>query len=229
MSFVTFEGIDGSGKTTQASRLVDALRARGASVIATKEPDGGRIGKDIRAILVAQRAHRLTAYEEALLVCAARYDHVRSVIRPAIAAGKWVVCDRFVDSTFAFQSFENDVSERFFDVVSKEIIGSTMPSFTFILDIDPTAALHRRERESLNRDADPAEAHRDFDRIRRGLLEAAERDPKRCHVIDAAADVLAVTAQIVSILQASGLLSEKAKFHSDQASRATPPAGDRSS
>lgn len=218
MRFVTFEGIDGSGKTTQASRLVEVLRASGATVIAAKEPDGGRIGKDVRAILVAKRAHRLTAYEEALLVCAARYDHVRSVIRPAIETGKWVVCDRFVDSTFAFQTFENDVSERFFDVVSKDVIGPTMPHFTFILDIDPIAASLRRNGESFNRDEDPAEAHRDFDRIRRGLLEAAARDPKRCHVIDATADVAAVTAQIISILQASGLLSGRAKVHSDQTS-----------
>lgn len=218
MTFVTFEGIDGSGKTTQTSRLVDALRTSGADVIAAKEPDGGRIGKEIRAILVARRDRALSAYEEALLVCAARYDHVRSVIRPAIEAGKWVVCDRFVDSTFAFQAFENDVSEQFFDAVSNEVVGPTMPTFTFILDIDPYVALHRRNGKSSNRHPDPAEAHRNFDRIRRGLLGAASRDPRRCHVIDATADPDAVAAQIAAIIQASGLLSGKAICLADQLS-----------
>lgn len=206
MAFVTFEGIDGSGKTTQAKRLVAELRERGVQVVATKEPDGGHIGKEIRAILVKQRELRLDAYEEALLVSAARYDHVRSVIRPALDAGLWVVCDRFIDSTFAFQTFENSVSQSFFDVVSSHIVGTTLPDFTFILDIDADAALRRRAENTAARASDPAEAHRNFGRIRRGLLEAARRDPQRCHVIDATGSEEWITAQILDVLRSAGRL-----------------------
>lgn len=206
MAFVTFEGIDGSGKTTQAKRLVAELRERGVQVVATKEPDGGHIGKEIRAILVKQRELRLDAYEEALLVSAARYDHVRSVIRPALDASLWVVCDRFIDSTFAFQTFENSVSQSFFDVVSSHIVGTTLPDFTFILDIDADAALRRRAENTAVRASDPAEAHRNFGRIRRGLLEAARRDPQRCHVIDATGSEEWITAQILDVLRSAGRL-----------------------
>jgi len=206
MAFVTFEGIDGSGKTTQAERLITALGKRGIEVVAAKEPDGGHIGPEIRAILVKQRARRLDAYEEALLVSAARHDHVGSVIRPALDAGSWVVCDRFIDSTFAFQVFENTVPELFFDVVSSHVAGQTRPDFTFILDLDAKTALQRRDANETARHSDPAEAHRNFGRIRRGLLEAARRDPQRCHVIDATGSEEWITAQILDVLQAAGRL-----------------------
>lgn len=206
MAFVSFEGIDGSGKTTQAKLFVDALRELGVTVVATKEPDGGKIGKEIRDILIKERDQPLSACEEALLVCAARYDHVRSVIRPAISAGKWVVCDRFIDSTFAFQVFENDVSEQFFDIASDHIIGQTIPSMTFILDIDPAEASLRRRCGTNDRHEDPAEARRDFSRIRRGLLKTAERFPSRCHVIDAAAAADIVADRIQGVAHRSGLL-----------------------
>lgn len=206
MAFVSFEGIDGSGKTTQAALFVSALRELGVAVVAAKEPDGGRIGKEIRNILITERDQPLSASEEALLVSAARYDHVRSVIRPAIDSGKWVVCDRFIDSTFAFQVFENDVSDHFFDVISAHVIGPTLPAMTFILDLDPAEASSRRARDGRDRHEDPAEDRREFSRIRRGLLKAAERFPSRCHVIDAAADVDTVAGRIQAVARRSGLL-----------------------
>ncbi len=206
MAFVTFEGIDGSGKTTQAKHLVAALDERDIQVVAAKEPDGGHIGGEIRQILVKQRERALDAYEEALLVSAARYNHVRSVVRPALDAGIWVVCDRFIDSTFAFQVFENHVAEPFFDVVSSHVIGQTRPDVTFILDLDAEAALQRRDEGHSARHTDPAEAHRNFGRIRRGLLEAARRDPQRCHVIDATGDEEGIATQILDILRAAGHL-----------------------
>lgn len=206
MAFVTFEGIDGSGKTTQAKRLVTVLGERSITVVPAKEPDGRHIGLEIRAILVKQRARKLDPYEEALLVSAARYDHVRSVIRPALDAGSWVVCDRFIDSTFAFQVFENHVSESFFDVVSSHVADQTHPDFTFILDLDAEVALQRRSTGASLRHTDPAEAHRNFGRLRRGLLEVARRDPGRCHVIDATGSEERVGAQILDVLQGSGRL-----------------------
>lgn len=206
MAFVSFEGIDGSGKTTQAALFVSSLRELGVAAVATKEPDGGRIGKEIRNILITERDQPLSASEEALLVSAARYDHVRSVIRPAIDSGKWVVCDRFIDSTFAFQVFENDVSDHLFDVISAHVIGPTLPAITFILDLDPAEASSRRALDGRDRQEDPAEDRREFSRIRRGLLKAAERFPSRCHVIDAAADVDTVAGRIQAVARQSGLL-----------------------
>ena len=207
MVFVTFEGIDGSGKTTQTNRLAKTLREHGVEVVVAKEPDGGHIGKEIREILVNKRPQALDAYEEALLVSAARYDHVRSVIRPALDTGRWVVCDRFIDSTFAFQTFENHVSQQFFEVVSSHVVGTTLPDFTFILDIDTDAALQRRDANAPIRQLDPAEAHRNFGRIRRGLLEAARRDPQRCHVIDASDDEECVAAKVLEVLRRSRQLA----------------------
>ena len=103
MPFVSFEGVDGAGKTTQLRRTAQWLAESGVHVVRTKEPDGGRIGTAIRAILASDRAVPLSATEELLLVSAARYDHVRSVVRPALAVGAWVLSDRFYDSTYALQ------------------------------------------------------------------------------------------------------------------------------
>lgn len=200
MPFVSIEGIDGSGKTTQTDILASALTARGLNLLRTKEPDGGWIGKEVRSILIKDRNFPLSPQEEMLLVYAARYNHVHHVIKPVLEAGDWVVTDRFVDSTFAFQVFETGVSEATVDAIRAEIVGETIPDFTFILDIDPDTALNRRGGRIEATNFDPAEATRNFKRIRNGLLEAARREPKRCHVIDATTSPEEVTAKIMTIL-----------------------------
>ena len=184
MPFVSFEGIDGSGKTTQLARLASWLEAKGQSVLRTKEPDGGRLGLEVRGVLTRDRSFSLHAVEELLLVAAARYDHVRSVIRPALESGKWVLSDRFLDSTFALQVHEAGASAELFDVVTATVVGETLPDLTFILDLDPESALARRQARGVA-SADPAERTRDFDCIRRGFRLLAEADPGRCRVIDA--------------------------------------------
>lgn len=200
MPFVSIEGIDGSGKSTQVEMLVAELTARNLSVVRTKEPDGGWIGSGVRSILVSERPRPLSAQEEMLLISAARFDHVRSVIRPALADGCWVVSDRFVDSTYAFQAFESDALEHLFDGISREVVGETMPDFTFILDIDPNLARQRRRDSGRLTQSDPAEEVRDFARIRRGLLEAARRAPHRCQVIDGREHPEKVALQILTSL-----------------------------
>ena len=205
MPFVSIEGIDGSGKTTQTELLVALLKSRDLQVLRTKEPDGGWIGQSVRSILVMERPAPLSPQEEMLLISAARFNHVRDVIRPALAADGWVVTDRFVDSTFAFQVFGTGVSERAFDEITLEVVGGTMPDFTFILDVAPEIAIERRLTRTGGDVLDPAEANRNFSRIRHGLLEAARRAPARCHIIEASGSPRAVADRIISIIDHSAI------------------------
>jgi dTMP kinase len=184
LPFVSIDGIDGSGKSVQVKRLAERLRAEGKNVVQTKEPDGGRLGEEIRAILT-RTDRRLESVEELLLVNAARYDHVRSVIRPALAAGDWVVSDRYFDSTYALQVFgAADDLGTLFDAVMRTVVGDTRPDATIILDLPADKAAARRE---IRKDglSDPAELTRDFAQIAAGFRSAAARDPDRCHIVKA--------------------------------------------
>ncbi|WP_458373838.1 dTMP kinase [Pseudomonas laurylsulfatiphila] len=184
MPFISIEGIDGSGKSEQVKRLVEHLRGVGHSVLQTKEPDGGHLGSEVRAILT-HPDRNLAPAEQLLLVSAARYDHVKNVIRPALANGEWVISDRFVDSTYAFQVAVSDVDlHQLFRSVGDVVVGTTLPDLTFILDLPLEVARGRREQRN-DGVSDPAEATRDFAAIRNGLLEVAIENPERCHIIDA--------------------------------------------
>jgi dTMP kinase len=199
LPFVSIEGIDGSGKSTQAQRLVAALEAAGRRVVRTKEPDGGRLGMEVRAMLTKED-RSLSRVEELLLVSASRYDHVRSIIRPALQAADWVVSDRFVDSTFAFQAYGCEQLKALFEAVTSIVVDGTFPNFTFILDLPEDEAIARRG-DRPQPDADPSEARRDFRIIRAGLLEAARLWPDRCHVLDARRGEDEVAAGIWGVLR----------------------------
>lgn len=200
MPFVSIEGIDGSGKTEQVRLLVERLRESGLSVLQTKEPDGGHLGPEVRAILT-QPNRRLSPAEQLLLVSAARFDHVRSIIRPALAKGQWVISDRFIDSTYAFQVAVSDADLHQLFLATREIVvGPTLPDRTIVLDLPLEVARGRRE---LRRDGvlDPAEATRDFAAIREGLLAVAREDSGRCHVVDANQTPDAVAHDIWCIIE----------------------------
>lgn len=186
MPFVSFEGVDGCGKTTQLGRLANRLRAQGKLVLTTKEPGGGALGTPVRSIFTRQDAPPMSALEQLLLVNAARYDHVRSVIAPALERGEWVLTDRFLDSTFALQVFETDVSETLFDHVVQAVIGHVRPDITLVLDLPPEMASARRG--TRDESDDPLEKHRDFGRIRRGFQSVVKSDPTRCRLIDASSN-----------------------------------------
>ncbi|WP_421577456.1 dTMP kinase [Shinella sp. M31] len=184
MPFISIEGIDGSGKTEQTSLLVNRLAAAGKRVIRTKEPDGGHLGSEVRAMMVVPD-RTLSPVEQMLLVSASRYGHVRTVIRPALAAGDWVVSDRYVDSTFAFQVYGQEHSlVAMFEAMREVVVAGTMPDITIILDLPAEVALERRSKRQGDK-VDPAEVHRNFGEIRQGLLVAAARAPGRCKVVDA--------------------------------------------
>ena len=181
MPFISIEGIDGSGKSVQVKRLVERLRAEGRCVVQTKEPDGGRLGKEIRAILT-QGDRQLERVEELLLVNAARYDHARSVISPALSRGDWVVSDRYFDSTYALQVFGAAEDLRpLHDAVLHAVVGDARPHATIILDLPPDSAAARR---TIRKDGpgDPAEDRRNFVQIADGFRSAAANDPDRCHL-----------------------------------------------
>jgi dTMP kinase len=199
LPFVSIEGIDGSGKTTQVQFLCSALEATGKNVVRTKEPDGGRLGLEVRAMLTKEN-RSLSRIEELLLVNASRYDHVRSVIRPALKAGDWVISDRFVDSTFAFQAYGDDSLTALFKTVTALVVNDSLPDFTFILDLPEDEAMTRR-RGRPGAGTDPTEAIRNFRTIRAGFLEAARLAPNRCHVVDARSEETEVAARIWQVLK----------------------------
>lgn len=200
MPFISIEGIDGSGKTEQVRLLVEHLRSTGQTVLQTKEPDGGQLGAEVRAILT-RPGRRLAPAEQLLLVSAARFDHVRSIIRPALANGQWVISDRFIDSTYAFQVAVSDADlHQLFRSTRDIVVGPTLPDLTIILDLPLEVA---RDRRGQRRDgvADPAEDTRDFAAIRDGLVAVARGNPGRCHVIDANQSPSAVARDIWRLVE----------------------------
>ncbi|MBC8879492.1 MULTISPECIES: dTMP kinase [Pseudomonas] len=195
MPFISIEGIDGSGKTEQVKLLVEHFRSIGQSVLQTKEPDGGQLGAEVRAILT-RPGRQLAPAEQLLLVSAARFDHVQSVIRPALANGQCVVSDRFIDSTYAFQVAVSDVDlHQLFRSTRDIVVGSTLPAITIILDL-PLQVAENRRRQRRDDVADPAEETRDFATIRDALLAVALENPGRCYVINADQPPSAVACEI---------------------------------
>ncbi len=180
--------------------LVDRLRECGKSVVQTKEPDGGHIGREIRAILTAPQ-RTLSPVEQLLLVSAARYDHVRSVVRPALDAGKWVISDRYLDSTFAFQVAVSATElGPLYDAARKVVVDTTMPDRTIVLDIPLRVAQGRRTQRGQV-EVDPSEATRDFRLIRDALLNVAARDADRCRIIDGDQPISTVGSEIWKVIQ----------------------------
>ncbi len=204
--FVSFEGIDGAGKSTQIARAADHLRARGWSVVVTREPGGTPGAEAIRALLVEGGPERWSAETELLLFTAARRDHVERVVRPAISAGEIVLCDRYVDSTRAYQAAGRGASEALVDLLHAELIGLD-PDLTLVLDLDPDAAAARR---SARPEAAPDRAEDRFERFGSAFqarLRAAFRRlvadaPDRRRLIDAGGSADATADRVRAALEA---------------------------
>lgn len=184
--FITFEGGEGSGKSTQAKMLAQRLKALAVGVVLTREPGGSKGAEIIRHILLAGVAKPLGAETEALLFAAARDDHVRNVIRPAIARGKWVICDRFVDSTRVYQGALGNVDARIIRRLEQIAVGDTMPDLTFILDLPAEVGIQRAARRRGQAAADRFETETiEFHaRLREAYRDIARREPDRCVLID---------------------------------------------
>jgi dTMP kinase len=180
--FVTFEGGEGAGKSTQTQLLADALRRAGIGVLVTREPGGSPGAEAIRALVLEGEPGRWDAETEALLMAAARRDHVTQAIRPALESGQWVVCDRFADSTLAYQGYGRGVSLERLRELHRFACDGLHPHLTLILDLPAQAGLKRATTHTRFERMGPAF----HERIRQGFLEIAKLAPERCVVIDAA-------------------------------------------
>jgi len=185
--FITFEGGEGAGKSVQTRRLARRLEGLGFKVALTREPGGSPLAEALRQVILSGDAARLGAEGEALLFSAARIDHIDATIAPALAKGDWVVCDRFADSTRAYQGAAGRLDDDFISRLEDIAVGSTRPDLTLILDIPPKLGLARAAKRRGAQGADRFEGeglafHR---ALRTAFLEIARHEPDRCAVIDA--------------------------------------------
>ncbi|MGA8499362.1 MAG: dTMP kinase [Xanthobacteraceae bacterium] len=202
--FITFEGGEGTGKSTQAGLLANKLEALGLRVLLTREPGGSPGAEIIRHVLLSGAAKPLGADAEAMLFAAAREDHVHCAIAPALADGKWVVCDRFADSTRVYQGALGQVDRRLIKGLERVSIGDLLPDLTLILDVPVDVAL---ERLALRRDgaapdrfeAENVEFHQ---KLREAFRALAAEEPERCVVIDASVPRVQVAKDIWDTVQA---------------------------
>lgn len=189
--FITFEGGEGSGKSTQARLLAARLQKAGIPTVLTREPGGSPFAERVRALLLDPATPPHGALAEALLFFAARADHLDVAIRPALTAGAWVICDRFTDSTRVYQGYAADVPAGVLDSLEAAVIGASRPQLTFIIDMDVAEGLRRAHARRLagtekREHADRFEG-RDLsfhEMLRQGFLDLARKEPKRCIVID---------------------------------------------
>ena len=193
--FISLEGVDGSGKSTQASMLAEALRERGHEVIHVREPGGTPLGEDVREIVLGPDA--MSPWAEAFLFAAARAQLVADVVEPAIAAGTWVVADRFIDSSLAYQGAARGLGITEVAAINAHGIGGSMPDLTIILDIPPGAAVDRRAgRRSVDRIEGEGEALQES--VAEGYREVARRYPDRVHLVSAAGTLEDVHARVMA-------------------------------
>lgn len=199
--FITFEGGEGCGKSTQIALLAETLRAQSIELVQTREPGGSPGGEVIRNLLVSGQADSWDPITETLLFYAARHDHVSKVITPALDAGKMVLCDRFSDSTAVYQGVGKGISREFIAMLHRMTLANLAPDLTIILDIDPEIGLARaatRRGNETRFESMTIEFHR---QIRAGFLALAVREPQRCVVLDASLPIAQLQQQILDLVR----------------------------
>jgi len=196
--FITFEGGEGTGKSTQAAMLALRLESLGLRVLLTREPGGSPGAEIIRHVLLSGAAKPFGPEAEAMLFAAARDDHIRCTIQPALEAGQWVICDRFADSTRVYQGALGEVDQRLIKALERVSLGELYPDLTLILDVPVALGLKRaaRRRGGANPDRFEAEAIDFHDKLRQAYLALAAAEPDRCVIIDAAAPKEKVARQV---------------------------------
>jgi dTMP kinase len=197
--FITFEGIDGAGKSSQIDAAVALLRAHGIVVEQTREPGGTPLGERLRELLLHESMDRET---EAMLMFAARREHLAARILPALAAGRWVVSDRFTDATYAYQVGGRGLDEARFAALEQWVHADFQPDLTLLFDLPPRVAASRLAGSGAAPDRFEREQHDFFERVRAAYLLRAQRHPERIRVIDAHRSPEEVRAEVETIIKA---------------------------
>lgn len=198
--FITLEGGEGAGKSSSLALIAEFLQARGIAHRVTREPGGTALGERIRSLLLDETEDHVDSLAELLLVFAARAQHLAQVIRPALAAGIWVVCDRFTDASYAYQGGGRELGEAPVAALEQLVQGGLRPDLTLVLDLDPRLGLERIGGRGP-RDRFEREQLAFFERIRAVYQRRAEADPERCRLIDAGQEPERVGAAILTHLQ----------------------------
>jgi dTMP kinase len=197
--FITVEGGEGAGKTTQIAFMHDSLQRLGLSVVLTREPGGTVLGEELRALLLSHRYDGMALATETLLMFAARAEHLERVIRPALAAGHWVLCDRFTDATYAYQGGGRGLALERITVLEDWVQGSLRPDLTLLFDVPVEIGLERAARRSTA-DRFEQEEKAFFERVRAAYLQRAQQHPDRYRRVDAARPIDQVRAEVEFIL-----------------------------
>ena len=204
--FITLEGIEGVGKTTQLEFVAEYLQKQGREFVITREPGGTPVGEGVRSLVLDNKHTGMAADTELLLMFAARAEHIDKVIRPALEAGKVVLCDRFTDASYAYQGLGRNISTERISMLEDWVQKGLKPDLTLLLDAPVEIGLDRAAKRS-EKDRFESEALDFFEAVRNCYLEIAKNEPQRMKVIDASLDLESVKKQVLSVLQKE-ILSE---------------------
>lgn len=201
--FVTFEGGEGAGKSTQIRRLADQLRRRGHDVLMTREPGGSPGAEAVRHVLLSGAAEEFGVRMEAILFAAARNDHVEEVIRPALESGAIVLCDRFIDSSRVYQGVTGNLEPDFIEALQRVAIDGVVPDCTLILDLPAEVGLHRARKRGADNAPDRFEREEieTHEKRREAYLEIAEAEPERCRVVNVERPEEEIADEIMTIVE----------------------------
>ncbi len=195
---ITLEGVEGAGKSTQLINLIDYLQQQDIPVIATREPGGTALGEKIRSLLLIDDGNKMVLESELLLIFAARAQHMQEVIKPALESGQWVVCDRFMDASYAYQSGGRGMDIERIKQLEQWLLVGFKPDLTLLLDVSVATGFQRIV--SRGKDRIEQESVEFFERVRNTYLQLAQSEPERIKLIDAVQPVDEVTKQIQSCL-----------------------------
>jgi dTMP kinase len=202
--FITFEGIEGCGKTTQLKLAAQWLERQHHTVCCTREPGGPELGIHIRRVLLSEKSSGLTPLSEALLYMADRFQHIKEVIQPALEAGQIVLCDRYHDSTIAYQGYARKIPFNFLNPIWKNSGSALEPDLTLLVDLEPQSGLERSLQKLAAQQIDESrfekEALEFHTRVREGFLTLARENPNRIHVIDGSRSIDAVQADVMKAI-----------------------------